>query len=143
MANEKVLLVDDEQEFTQTLSERMESRGLQVVTAENGPTALRKAEEESFDAIILDIMMPGMDGIETLRRLREINPKLQVIMLTGHATVKTGIEATKLGALDFLEKPADIKQLLEKIDQAKTNKMLLVEEENEEKIKKILKSKGW
>jgi DNA-binding NtrC family response regulator len=143
MPNEKVLLVDDEQEFTEVLSERMRSRGLEVVTADSGPSALEKAEHESFDAIILDIKMPGMDGIETLRRLRKINPNLQVIMLTGQATVKAGIEATRLGALDFLEKPADLKQLLEKVDQAKTNKMLLVEEQNEEKIKDILKSKGW
>lgn len=143
MVDEKVLLVDDEQEFTQVLSERMEARGLQVVTAQDGPSALQKAEEQSFDAIILDLKMPGMDGIETLRRLRRINPNLQVIMLTGQATVKAGVEATKLGALDFLEKPADLKQILEKIQQAKTNKMLLVEKESEEKIKKILKSKGW
>ena len=143
MPDEKVLLVDDEQEFTQVLSERMRSRGLQVVTAESGKAALKKAEEESFDAIILDMKMPGMDGIETLRRLREINPNLQVIMLTGQATLKAGIEATRLGALDFLEKPADLKQLMEKIQQAKTNKMLLVEKQNEEKIKNILKSKGW
>jgi DNA-binding NtrC family response regulator len=143
MPNEKVLLVDDEQEFTEVLSERMRSRGLQVVTADSGPSALEKAEHESFDAIILDIKMPGMDGIETLRRLRKINPNLQVIMLTGQATVRAGIEATRLGALDFLEKPADLRQILEKVDQAKTNKMLLVEEQNEEKIKDILKSKGW
>jgi DNA-binding NtrC family response regulator len=143
MSNEKVLLVDDEQEFTQVLSERMKARGLNVVTADNGPTAIQKAEAESFDAIILDIRMPGMDGIETLRRLRKINPNLQVIMLTGQASVKAGIEATKLGALDFLEKPADLKQIMEKIQEAKVNKMLLVEKENEDKIKKILKSKGW
>jgi DNA-binding NtrC family response regulator len=143
MSNEKVLLVDDEQEFTQVLSERMKARGLNVVTADNGATAIQKAEAESFDAIILDIRMPGMDGIETLRRLRKINPNLQVIMLTGQASVKAGIEATKLGALDFLEKPADLKQIMEKIQEAKVNKMLLVEKENEDKIKKILKSKGW
>jgi DNA-binding NtrC family response regulator len=143
MADEKVLLVDDEQEFTRVLSERMKSRGLKVVTAEDGPTALQKAEEETFDAIILDIKMPGIDGIETLRRLRKINPNLQIIMLTGQATVKAGIEATKLGALDFLEKPADLKLLLEKIREAKTNKMLLVEKQAEEKLKDILKTKGW
>ncbi len=143
MADEKVLLVDDEQEFTQVLSERMRSRGLDVVTAEDGLSALKKAEEQSFDAIILDIRMPGIDGIETLRRLRQINPNLQIIMLTGQASVKAGIEATKLGAMDFLEKPADLKQLLEKIREAKTNKVLLVQEQAEEKIKDILKTKGW
>lgn len=143
MSDEKILLVDDEQEFTQALGERMKSRGLTVVTAENGPAALKKAAEETFDAIILDMMMPGMDGIETLRRLREINPDLQVIMLTGHATLKAGVEAVKLGAMDFLEKPADIQKLMEKIKEAKIKKMILVEKKTEEKLKKILETKGW
>ena len=143
MSDEKILLVDDEQEFTQVLAERMKSRGLTVVTAENGPAALKKAEEEPFDAIILDMMMPGMDGIETLKRLRKINPDLQIIMLTGHATLKAGLEAVKLGAMDFLEKPADIQKLMEKIKEAKINKMVLVEKQTEEKLKKILESKGW
>ena len=143
MSDEKILLVDDEQEFTQVLAERMKSRGLTVVTAENGPAALKKASEEAFDAIILDVMMPEMDGIETLKRLREINPDLQIIMLTGHATLKAGVEAVKLGAMDFLEKPADIQRLMEKIKEAKIRKMVLVEKQTEEKLRKILETKGW
>jgi len=143
MSDEKILLVDDEQEFTQVLAERMKSRGLTVVTAENGPAALKRASEETFDAIILDVMMPEMDGIETLKRLREINPDLQIIMLTGHATLKAGVEAVKLGAMDFLEKPADIQRLMEKIKEAKIRKMVLVEKQTEEKLKKILETKGW
>jgi DNA-binding NtrC family response regulator len=143
MSDEKILLVDDEQEFTQVLAERMKSRGLTVVTAANGPAALKKAAEEPFDAIVLDMMMPEMDGIETLRRLHEINPDLQIIMLTGHATLKAGVEAVKLGAMDFLEKPADIHRLMEKIKEAKIRKMVLVEKRTEEKLKKILETKGW
>lgn len=143
MSDEKVLLVDDEEEFTHVLAERMESRGLTIVTVESGPAAIKKAEEEPFDAIILDMIMPDMDGIETLKRLREINPDMQIIMLTGYATLEKGIEAVKLGAMDFLEKPADIKKLLEKIKEAKVKKMVLVEKRTEGKIKEILKSKGW
>ncbi len=143
MADDKVLLVDDEKEFTRILSERMETRGLTVVTAKNGPAALKKAEKERFDAIILDMLMPEMGGIETLKRLLEINPDLQVIMLTGHATLEKGVEAVKLGAMDFLEKPADMDKLLAKISEAKAKKMVLVEKRAEQKIKGILKSKGW
>ncbi len=143
MPDDKILLVDDEEDFIQVLSERMESRGMTVVTAESGPTAIRKAEAEDFDAVILDMLMPGMDGIETLKHLLQVNPDLQIIMLTGHATLQKGIEAVKLGALDFLEKPADIKKLIETIKKAKVKKMVLKEKQSEEKIREILKSKGW
>jgi len=143
MADEKVLLVDDEEEFTHILSERMEARGLTVVTARDGRAALKKAKKEPFDAIVLDMLMPEMDGIETMKRLLEMNPDLQIIILTGHATLEKGIEAVKLGAMDFLEKPADIDKLMAKINKAKTKKMILVEKRTEAKIKKILKSKGW
>ncbi|OGL42242.1 MAG: two-component system response regulator [Candidatus Schekmanbacteria bacterium RBG_13_48_7] len=143
MPGEKVLLVDDEEEFTSVLSERMESRGLNVDIADSGISALDKVHEHPYDVIILDLAMPGMDGIETLKRIRELNPDLQVILLTGHATLEKGVEAVKLGAMDFLEKPADIQQLMQKIKDAKANRMLLVQKKTEEKIKNILRTKGW
>ena len=143
MANEKVLLVDDEPEFTQVLSQRMQSRGVTVDTVANGYEAMKKAKGESYDAVFLDLAMPGMDGIETLKHLLELNPDLQVILLTGYATLKEGIEAIKLGAMDFLEKPAEIQKLMAKIQQAKANKVLLVEKRAEERIKGILHTKGW
>jgi len=143
MAREKVLLVDDEAEFTQVLAERMESRGVDVDTAASGREALEKAKGKSYDAIILDLSMPEMDGIEILRHLIEDNPDLQVILLTGHATLQKGIDAIKLGAMDFLEKPAEIQKLMERVEQAKANKMLLVEKRVEEKIKGILETKSW
>jgi len=143
MAQEKVLLVDDEKEFTRVLSQRMEARGVAVDTAGTGREALEKVRAEPYDAIFLDLLMPEMDGIETLRRLLEINPDLQVILLTGYGTVQKGIEAVKLGAMDFLEKPVDIHGLLQEIQQAKTNKMVLLEKRAEEKIKDILEAKGW
>ena len=143
MAGEKVLLIDDELEFTEALSERMETRGIKAVTAATGAEALGIVEHEKFDAIILDMVMPGMDGIETLTRLLEKNPDLQVILLTGHATVQSSVEAIKLGAVDFMEKPADIQKLTDKIKEAGTQRVALVEKRAEETIKDILKSKGW
>ena len=143
MANEKILLVDDNIEFTEVLAERMESRGLKVDTAKDGTTAVDKVKDTSYDAIILDLAMPGIDGIETLKMLLKRQPDLQVILLTGHASVEKGVEAVKLGAMDFLEKPADLEKLLEKIKQAKNQKMLIVEHKAEEKITKIIKEKGW
>ena len=143
MTKENVLLVDDELEFTQVLSERMKSRGVDVDIAASGREALEKVRDKSYDAIVLDLSMPEMDGIETLKHLIEDHPDLQVILLTGYATIEKGIEAIKLGAMDFLEKPAEIQKLLEKIGEAKANKMLLVEKRVEEKIKGILETKSW
>ena len=140
---EKVLLIDDEQDFLDALSERMRARDMEVTTSTSAAVALKKAEKESYDAIVLDLMMPEMDGLEALKQIKKNNPDLQVILLTGHATVEKGIEAMKLGATDFLEKPADIKTLTEKIKNAHASKMILVEKQTEEKIKSILAVKGW
>jgi DNA-binding NtrC family response regulator len=140
---ERVLLVDDEKEFLEVMSERMANRGMVVSTAESAFDALEQLKSGNFDAIVLDLMMPGMDGIETLKNIKQKNPALQVILLTGHATVEKGIEAMKLGATDFVEKPADMNELAEKIKTAKANKMMIVEHEMEEKLRNIITSKGW
>lgn len=140
---EKVLLVDDEKEFLEIMAERMEARDMNVTTTTSPKDALKKAEEDSYDAIILDLMMPEMDGLETLKELKKKNPDLQVILLTGHATVEKGVEAMKLGATDLLEKPADLKVLTEKIKKAHAKKMVLVQKKTEEKIRHILAEKGW
>ncbi len=141
--SEKILLIDDEQDFLDVMSERMEARNMQVSTASSAKEGLEKVAAGSYDAVILDLMMPEMDGIETLKALKEKNPDLAVILLTGHATIKQGIEAMKLGALDLLEKPADINALEEKIKAAQARKMVIVEKKNEEMIKKIMATKGW
>jgi DNA-binding NtrC family response regulator len=141
--DEKVLLVDDEGEFLDTLAERMRNRGMQVSTSMSAVEAIHKAVADDFDVIVLDLLMPGMDGIQALKALKERKPDLQVILLTGHATVQKGVEAMKLGAMDLLEKPADINQLSEKIKNAKAQKMVLVERKAEEKVRDILKSKSW
>ena len=139
----KILLVDDEKDFTEALSERMEARGFRVEIADSGPVAIEKVKEQSYDAIILDLAMPEMDGIDVLKILIKENPDLQIIFLTGHATLEKGIEAVKLGAVDFMEKPVDIETLLEKVNEAKTKKALLSEKKTEKDIKDILKKKGW
>jgi DNA-binding NtrC family response regulator len=141
--SEKILLIDDEQDFLTVMSERMEARKMKVSTASSAKEGLEKVAAGSFDAVILDLAMPGMDGIEALKVLKEKNPELAVILLTGHATIKQGIEAMKLGALDLMEKPADINALAEKIKMAQAQKMVIVEKKNEEMIKKIITTKGW
>ncbi len=138
-----VLLVDDEKQFLDALSQRLETRGLKVNAVTSGEAAIEQAKDKHFDAIIVDLAMPGIDGIETLKRIKKDRPDLEIIMLTGQATVKSGIEAMKLGAEDFLEKPVDLKVLLEKIGKAKNKRMLVVEKSREEEIKNILKSKSW
>jgi len=139
----KVLLVDDEPHFVKLLAERLEGRGFNVETAGGGSEAINKAKGEPYDAIVLDLLMPGMDGLETLKQLKEMNPDLQIILLTGHGTVDKGVEAMKLGATDFVEKPADFKELLEKIKKAKDKRMLLVKKRHEEKVREIMKTKSW
>jgi DNA-binding NtrC family response regulator len=139
---EKVLIVDDEKGFLEVLAERMQSRGMEVTTAASAKEALQKLEEESFDAIVLDLMMPEMGGIEALQRIKEKSPDSEVILLTGQPSVSKGVEAMKLGATDFLIKPADINELTEKIKLAKAHRMIVVEKKTALKMKDILKTKG-
>ena len=140
--SEKVLLVDDEKEFLDIMSERMEARGMTVKTADSADQALKILEKESFDAIVMDFKMPGMDGIQALKNIKTQKPELQIILLTGYATVEKTVEAMKIGATDLLEKPADLEALAAKIKQAKAEKMLVVEKKTEDKIKDILKRFG-
>lgn len=140
---EKILLVDDEKDFVEALAERMRTRGMEVFTATSAAEALAQTDQESFDAIVLDLAMPEMDGLEALKRFKEKNPELQVILLTGRATVEKGVQAMKLGALDLLEKPADIETLSRKIKDASARKMVLVNKAAEEKIHDIMISKSW
>jgi DNA-binding NtrC family response regulator len=140
---EKVLIVDDDKAFLAILSERMQNRGMEVSTAESAAEALQMLEKESFDAVLLDLMMPEMGGIEALQVMRKKQPEVQVIFVTGHPSVSKGVEAMKLGAMDFISKPVDMGELTEKIKEAKAGRMILVEKQSQEKIKKILTDKGW
>ena len=140
---EKVLLVDDERDFLETLSERMNNRGMEVETCTSAEEALKIVEKDAFDAVLMDLKMPGIDGLEALKLIKEKKPEMQIILLTGHATLQKGIEAMKLGAADFIEKPADIEKLTEKIEKARNKKIVLVAKKTEEKVKEILLEKGW
>jgi DNA-binding NtrC family response regulator len=141
--SEKVLLVDDEQDFLDSLAERMRARGMDVTTTTSAEEAIKKAETESYDAIVLDLMMPEMDGIEVLQAIKEKRPDVGIILLTGYATLDKGIEAMKMGAMDFVEKPADLKVLSEKIKEARAQKMVLAEKRIQEKVKRIIQGKSW
>jgi DNA-binding NtrC family response regulator len=127
-----VLIVDDEAAFVETLVKRLAKRDLRVVAAHSGPEALEKLEASGptkIDVVILDVKMPGMDGLETLAKIKEQHPLIEVVMLTGHATVESAIDGMKKGAFDYLMKPCEVDVLLEKINQATTKKR-----EHEEKI---------
>jgi DNA-binding NtrC family response regulator len=143
MSETTVLLVDDEEDFVTVLAERLERRGLTVDTAQSGDSALEKAAGHTFDAIVLDMAMPGMDGVQTLRGLLDINKDLQVILLTGHSTIQQAVEAMKIGALDLLEKPTDIEVLVARIDDAARRRTKLDDRRIERRISDIMHKKGW
>lgn len=122
----KVLLVDDEKPFVETMSKRLEKRGLEVVQAFGGQEALealaRTEEGPGLSAVILDVKMPVMDGLEVLSRIKRDFPLVEVIMLTGHATVESAIEGMKRGAFDYLMKPCDMEVLMAKVKEADQKK---------------------
>jgi DNA-binding response OmpR family regulator len=113
MINKPILIVDDEKNIRLTLSQALETLGAEIDTAANGEEALTKLKEKEFGLILLDIRMPGMDGMEVLHRVREIRPDIRVIMITAYGTVESAVEAMKLGAVDFLQKPFDPKEIRE------------------------------
>ena len=143
MKHKNVLLIDDEEDFAEALAKRLKARAFTVDIASRGVTALEKVKERDYDAVLLDLAMPGWDGIETLKRLKEEKPNLQVILLTGHATVSKSVEAMKLGAVDLVEKPAALDDLLEKIEAAMERKKDLREKLMEKNLSSILGTKGW
>ncbi|WP_306547783.1 response regulator [Desulfobulbus sp.] len=139
----KVLLVDDEQDFLETLSNRLEMRGLKVSAVTSGEQAISEAKQQDYDAIVVDLAMPGIDGLETLKRIKADNPNAEIIMLTGHASVQSGVEAMKLGAGDFLQKPVELTELMSKIGEAKNKKMLVLQQKSQDELRQILKTKSW
>jgi DNA-binding NtrC family response regulator len=143
MAKGKVLVVDDEIEFSDIIAERLRSRDFEVDTAESGEAGLEQVKSQEYDAIVLDLAMPGMDGIETMERMLEHDGKLQIIILTGHGSVEKGVQAVKKGAVDFLEKPADIEELAGKVSKAQETRVALFQEELEKKMSDITRKKGW
>jgi len=141
--NVKLLLVDDEQEFVETLAERLEARGFRVETALDGDQGVAKLREFQPDVVILDVLMPGKDGIDTLKDMKTLNPLVEIMMLTGHATIDTAIGGLKLGAFDYLKKPTDTKELMEKILRAYARKAEQEERIRRAEVDKILATRGW
>ena len=138
MAIASVLLVDDEVPFVEAMARRLNKRDVNIATAFSGSEALDVLREDSsIEVVILDVKMPGMDGIETLAEIRKKFPLQEVIMLTGHATVETGIEGMKLGAFDYLMKPCDMDVLMEKVKEASAKKRQHEEKIIEARMKEI------
>lgn len=115
----RILLVDDEKDFVEMLTLRLQEIGEEVLQAYSGLESLEKLKETEIDVVILDVKMPGMDGIETLQEIKKRYPLVEVIMLTGHGTIETAVQGMKLGAYDFLIKPADFDELTTKLNKAR------------------------
>jgi DNA-binding NtrC family response regulator len=125
------MLVDDEVPFVETMAKRLAKRNIETIAAFSGEEGLEKLKtNQNLDVIVLDVKMPGKDGLETLKDIKTVSPLIEVIMLTGHATVESGIRGMKLGAYDFLMKPCEIEELVSKVEEATKKKR-----GHEEKIK--------
>ena len=118
MEKMKMMLVDDEERFLSTTSKLLAKKGYAVLTAASGSAALERLRTDRVHVVILDVKMPGMDGIATLREIKRQFPMIEVIMLTGHATVESAIDGLKSGASDYLMKPADIGDVIQKAEEA-------------------------
>ena len=118
MTDFTVMLIDEEQEFIEPLAKRLEKRNLRVLKAGSGGTALKMIRQTSVDVVALDMRMPGMDGIEVLQAIKAFDPAIEVVMLTGHASVEAAFEGLDKGAFDYLMKPVGIDELLFKLQDA-------------------------
>jgi len=130
-----IMLVDDEVPFVETMTKRLAKRSIETITAFSGEEGLEKLKtNQNLDVIILDVKMPGMDGLEALKEIKSASPLIEVIMLTGHATIELAIDGMKLGAYDFLMKPCEIEVLVSKVEEATKKKR-----EHEERIEEAKK----
>jgi len=135
----KLLLVDDEINFLQPIAERLMSKGFDVIATSNGKEAIASAEKDLFDVALVDFQMPGMDGTQVLKVLKERHKYLEIIMLTGHATIESAVESTKLGAFKYLEKPYNFDRLLETIKEAYETRLKKKFEHNQKRMEEIKK----
>lgn len=127
----KVLIVDDEVDFVETIVKRLRDKGYTAEGVHRGKDAIELLNEEDFDVCVLDVRMPGMDGIETLREIKKKRPALEVIMLTGHGSVESGIQGLQLGAYNYVMKPVPFGDLLQLMSQAYERKLI---EEDRQKV---------
>jgi DNA-binding NtrC family response regulator len=125
MVKMRMMLVDDEERFIQTTQKMIARKGYDVLTATSGAECLEKLESELVHVVILDVKMPGMDGVETLQQIKRRFPLVEVIMLTGHATAESAVQGMKLGATDYLTKPTGIDDLIAKAEEAFQKRMIL------------------
>jgi DNA-binding NtrC family response regulator len=138
------MLVDDEAPFVETMTKRLGKRDLNVISAFSGQEALEILDyQRNVDVVILDVKMPGMDGIETLRNMKSAYPLIEVVMLTAHATVESAIEGMKFGAFDYLMKPCDMEQLMDKVNEATRKKRGHEEKIREARVRETLTNRGW
>ena len=143
MNNPFILLVDDEVGFVEAITRRLVKRDLNVISAFSGSEALESlSKNKNLDVVILDVKMPGMDGIDTLKEIKKEFPLVEVIMLTAHATVETAIEGMKRGAFDYLMKPCEIDQLVTKVNEATAKKREHEEKIREARIREIASRHG-
>jgi DNA-binding NtrC family response regulator len=144
MATDLVMLVDDEIPFVETMTKRLAKRDLNVIAAFSGQEALDILDKQpNVDVVILDVKMPGMDGIETLRKIKSAYPLIEVVMLTAHATVESAIEGMKFGAFDYLMKSCDMDQLIGKVNEAARKKQGHEEKIKEARVKEIISKRGF
>jgi DNA-binding NtrC family response regulator len=140
MKGSKILLVDDEVVFTTNMGKLLTNRGYKVTAANSADAAIQALEKEHFDVVVLDLKMPGMDGLATLKEIKKLGLFTETLILTGHGSIDTALEAIKLGAYDYLTKPCEIDDLLGKIEGAWQKKNGAEKKEVKEKMKKVVES---
>ena len=140
MIGSKILLVDDEVVFTQNMAKLLINRGYVVTAVNSGDAAIQALEEKDFDVVVLDLKMPGMDGVTTLKEIKKLGLFTEMLILTGHGSIDTALEAIKLGAYDYLTKPCEIDELVGKIEGAWEKKDNEVQKDIQEKIHKVVES---
>lgn len=136
----KIMLVDDEERFLLTTSKLLSKKGYEVLTATSGNEALKLLERHAVHVVILDVKMPGLDGVATLKEIKKLFPLVEVIMLTGHASVDSAVDGLKSGAFDYVTKPCDIGELLEKAEEAYEKRQRLEEKIRLAQTRSFIKS---
>jgi DNA-binding NtrC family response regulator len=140
MKSSKILLVDDEVVFTTNMGKLLTNRGYKVTAMNSGDAAIQALEQEVFDVVVLDLKMPGMDGLATLKEIKKLGLFTETLILTGHGSIDTALEAIKLGAYDYLTKPCEIEDLVVKIEGAWRKKDGAENKELKEKMQKVVES---
>jgi len=140
MKGSKILLVDDEVVFTTNMGKLLTNRGYKVTVANSGDAAIQALEKENFDVVVLDLKMPGMDGLATLKEIKKLGLFTETLILTGHGSIDTALEAIKLGAYDYLTKPCEIDDLMGKIEGAWQKKEGAEKKDMKEKMQKVVES---